>query len=102
MFFTALQRSLRRRIASTPPRPPRKRNRFDTHLPRLEALEERCLLSTLTVLNTSDGGPGSLRQAILDANGTPGADTINFNIAGSGVQAIAPASPLPTITEAVT
>ncbi|MBI3464151.1 MAG: right-handed parallel beta-helix repeat-containing protein, partial [Planctomycetes bacterium] len=32
------------------------------------------------VWNTNDSGPGSLRQAILDANASPGADTIVFNI----------------------
>ena len=37
-------------------------------MPCLEALEDRCLPSTFTVLNTADGGAGSLRQAILDAN----------------------------------
>ncbi len=36
-------------------------------------------LTTITVTNTSDGGLGSLRQAILDA--MPG-DTINFNLSG--------------------
>ena len=30
------------------------------------------------VVNTSDTGPGSLRQAILDANANPGADLIRF------------------------
>jgi len=53
-----------------------------------------------TVTNTNDSGPGSLRQAILDANATPGADTINFSI-GSGPQTISPTSPLPTITDSV-
>ena len=57
---------------------------------------------TFTVVNTNDAGAGSLRQAILDANGNPGADTIAFNITGSGVHTIAPASALPTITDAVT
>src|SRR5438067_13661342 len=38
--------------------------------------------ATFTVGNTSDSGAGSLRQAILDANGAAGADTILF---GSGV-----------------
>jgi hypothetical protein len=33
---------------------------------------------TLTVLNRNDSGPGSLRQAILDANGSPGTDLIEF------------------------
>jgi hypothetical protein len=50
--------------------------------PWLEVLEGRNLLSTLTVVNTNDSGPGSLRQAILDANlstGGPG-DIIAFAI----------------------
>jgi hypothetical protein len=58
--------------------------------------------STFTVTNTNDQGPGSLRQAILDANANAGADTINFQIPGSGVPTIAPLSPLPDITEAIT
>jgi predicted outer membrane repeat protein len=33
-----------------------------------------------TVTNTLDSGAGSLRQAVLDANGTPANDVINFNI----------------------
>ena len=60
------------------------------------------LANTYSVTTTADSGAGSLRQAILDANGNPGADTINFNITGSGVHTVAPASALPTITEAVT
>ena len=58
--------------------------------------------ATYTVTSTNDSGPGSLRQAILDANASPGADLINFAIPGSGVQTISPQSPLPPITEAVT
>ncbi len=57
--------------------------------------------STFTVTNTNDLGPGSLRQAILDANANPGADTIAFNIAAAGVQTISPATALPTITDPV-
>jgi hypothetical protein len=34
--------------------------------------------STFTVKNLHDSGPGSLRQAVLDANAHPGADTIRF------------------------
>ena len=52
--------------------------------------------------STADSGAGSLRQAITDANANPGADTIAFGIVGSGVHTIAPASPLPQITEPVT
>ncbi|MBV8349357.1 MAG: hypothetical protein JOZ49_18100 [Mycolicibacterium sp.] len=44
-------------------------------MPRLEVLESRTVLSTLTVLNNNDSGPGSLRQAILDA---PSGSTIKF------------------------
>jgi uncharacterized repeat protein (TIGR01451 family) len=68
-----------------------------------EVLEGRQLLTTFTVLTTADSGPGSLRQAILDANSAvfPGLDLINFNIGTGGAQTIAPLSPLPTIAEAV-
>ena len=47
--------------------------------------------ATFTVTNTDDTGPGSLRQAILDANAAPGLDTIAFNIPGAGVHTISPA-----------
>jgi uncharacterized repeat protein (TIGR01451 family) len=52
----------------------------------LESLEDRWLPSTFTVLNTNDAGPGSLRQAILDANAHPnsgGPDRIEFNLAAT-------------------
>ncbi len=58
--------------------------------------------NTYTVTSTVDSGAGTLRQAILDANANPGADTIAFNITGSGVHTIAPTSDLPPISEAVT
>lgn len=35
--------------------------------------------ATFTVTNTNNSGPGSLRQAVLDANAAPGADTIGFS-----------------------
>jgi hypothetical protein len=50
-----------------------------------------------TVTNTNDSGAGSLRQAILDANGNAGMDSIQFNISGSGPHTIAPLTALPTI-----
>lgn len=55
-----------------------------------------------TVTNTNDHGTGSLRQAILDANATIGADVIVFNIPGAGAQTIKPRYPLPDITDPVT
>jgi hypothetical protein len=55
-----------------------------------------------TVTNTNDSGAGSLRQAILDANASPGHDTIGFTIPGSGVHTIGLLSVLPTITAPVT
>jgi uncharacterized repeat protein (TIGR01451 family) len=59
------------------------------------------LAANFTVTNTNDSGAGSLRQAILDANGTAGTDTITFNIALPPFT-IQPASALPPITESVT
>lgn len=58
--------------------------------------------TTLTVTSTADSGAGTLRQAIIAANGeapeTP--VTIEFAI-GSGPQAIAPTTALPAITHPV-
>ena len=48
---------------------------------RLERLENRLAPATFTVLNNNDAGPDSLWQAILDANLTAVADTINFDAA---------------------
>ena len=50
----------------------------------------------IAVTNTADSGPGSLRQALLDANASPGS-TITFNISvgdagySGGVWTITPA-----------
>jgi hypothetical protein len=70
--------------------------------PALEGLEDRLLLATFLVTNTSNSGAGSLRQAILDSNVAAGPNRIEFNIAGSGVHTIAPTSALPTVTHPVT
>jgi hypothetical protein len=58
--------------------------------------------ATFTVTNTDDSGPGSLRQAITDANANAGADTIAFAIPGTGVHTIAPLSLLPIIGQPLT
>jgi hypothetical protein len=57
--------------------------------------------TTFFVTNVNDTGPGSLRQAILDANSNPGPDTIAFNIAGAS-RTIKPVLSLPAITDTVT
>ena len=54
--------------------------------------------ASFQVVNLDDAGPGSLRQAIIDANGTPGADTITFDLSGT----ITLGSQLPNITDALT
>ena len=57
--------------------------------------------NVFVVTNTNDAGAGSLRQAILDANGNSGLDTIQFNIPGTGVHTITPVTQLPSITSPV-
>jgi autotransporter-associated beta strand protein len=69
--------------------------------PCLEQLEDLVLPSTFTVTSTADSGANTLRQAILDSNGTSGLNTIKFNISGSGVHTIQPTSALPLITNPV-
>lgn len=59
------------------------------------------LAATISVTTAQDGGAGSLRQAIITANSTTGADTIVFNI-GSGWAHIVPTSPLPAIYQPLT
>ena len=56
--------------------------------------------TTFVVTNTNDSGPGSLRQAILDANANAGSDLITFNI-GSGLKTVTLASKLPEISDPV-
>ena len=58
----------------------------------LGAIASFARAATFTVTTAADSGAGSLRQAILDANGNPGADTIAFNIPGGGVKTIDVAS----------
>jgi len=57
-------------------------------------------LGSFVVTTTADDGLGSLRQAILDANTTPGLDTISFSLGGSPA-VIQPLSALPPITDPV-
>ena len=64
----------------------RRRQAFSVRPRRLgmEMLEDRLVLSTFLVENTADVGPGSLRQAVLDANTSPGADEIAFDVSLTG------------------
>ncbi len=73
----------------------------------IEKLEDRLLLTTITVNSTDDtviaDADTTLREAIIAANATAGHDTIEFNIAGGGsAQTIDLASILPTVTDSVT
>src|SRR5205085_6129162 len=70
--------------------------------PTVDYLEPRWLFNTYSVVTTADGGAGSLRLAIQNANANPGPDLINFNIPGSGVKIISPTSALSTIIGATT
>ena len=54
-----------------------------------------------TVTKATNGGAGSLRAAILDANASAGMDSIVFDIPGASVKTISPTSALPTITSPV-
>jgi hypothetical protein len=89
-----------RRVARAPRKPRRPRRR--TVPLSLEALEDRCVPSTVTIAqdNGNDNAPlgGSLREAIINANKSPGPTTIDFGIPGAGLHVITLASSLPDIT----
>jgi hypothetical protein len=98
------QKVFRRWFQAAPPREGRRRGKHGRPTPSklsLEVLEDRTLPSTL-VTSTNDGGPGSLRQAILDADAGGVPAVIDFAIPGAGVHTIAPTSPLPDIAVPVT
>ncbi len=86
--------------------------------PCLEALEDRCVPTVITVTGIGDtiavDGVVTLREALTAANTNaasgdapagqagPGiVDRIEFNIPGAGVHTISPTSPLPTVTDPV-
>lgn len=64
------------------------------------AFTVRIIPFTIVVDRTDDAGPGTLRQALLDANAGPGPNAIAFAFPGPGPFTIALQSPLPPITEA--
>ena len=59
----------------------------------------RAATSTLTVTNLNSSGPGSLLQAVKDANANAGADTISF---GLGLAGTIPLTDTLLITDSVT
>jgi hypothetical protein len=79
-----------------------RRPRGGSRLLRLERLEDRAVPATFTVGNTSDGGLGSLRQAILDSNASSdSSNVIQFAIPGNNVHTINLLTALPAITRPV-
>lgn len=64
-------RSIRRRLKSS-------------WTPSCEMLEDRCLLAVFTVTNLLDSGPGTLRDALNQANLATGGDSIEFQAGLSG------------------
>ncbi|HZY84043.1 MAG TPA: PKD domain-containing protein, partial [Gemmataceae bacterium] len=65
-------------------------------------LEARLAPAVFTVVNAADSGPGSLRQAVLDANASPGADAVRFSIPGAGAHTVSLLTPLPAVTDPLT
>jgi len=66
----------------------------------LLCLAAAAFAADFTVTNTSDQGPGSLHQAITDANAAAGSDRIVFSIPGSGIHVIdVSGNALPEITD---
>src|SRR5438067_2477905 len=68
-LFRGARSQTHRRAPATPRLP---------FVPRLEALEDRTVPATFTVRNLLDDGPGSLRDAVVAANASPGPDAIDF------------------------
>jgi hypothetical protein len=61
----------------------------------------RVVPETITADNTADAGPGTLRQALLDANAVAGTNVIQFAFPGAPPHVVHLLSPFPEITDAV-
>lgn len=62
----------------------------------------RVIPRRLFVTSTGDAGPGTFRQALLDANAGPGLNEIYFTLPGPGLPVIRVRTPLPAITDRTT
>jgi hypothetical protein len=85
MSFISWLRNPKRSGPGEGRRPQKSRCQRTSFRPQLEALEDRCVPSTLTVTNNLDSGPGSLRAEIAAANS---GDTVVFDpsLAGTTIQ----------------
>lgn len=73
-----------------------------SHAPLIDNVRVlRTAHAPITVTNANDDGPGSLRQAITDANAQVGIDEIRFDIPGPGPHVITLLSNLPWIEPTV-
>jgi hypothetical protein len=61
----------------------------------------RTVVERIIVTNTNDSGPGSLRQAIIDANAQAGLDEIRFDIPGPGPHVISLVTDFPWLESAL-
>jgi hypothetical protein len=81
-----------------------------THFSDFAIMSSSSATGPLPVTSAADAGPGTLRQAILDANGHAGPDSIVFALplsdagynAAGGYWTIRPLSPLPALTDSGT
>jgi hypothetical protein len=74
-------------------------------MPTLIQTVPQAIFQVTTAADNGNNGsptPNSLRAAIINANNSPGTDSISFNIAGGGVKTINLLAPLPQITSPVT
>ena len=71
------------------------------NLSAVQAANFAATRQNFVVTNDNNHGAGSLREAILNANATPGKDTITFNIPGSEIKNIKLLTALPEITDQV-
>lgn len=81
LFQAAISHSRSRRRS-------RNQHGFSTLPALVDRLEDRTMLSVITVTNLNDSGSGSLRDAVASANVNPGADVIRFQAKLSGTIAL--------------